>query len=853
MFSKRIRTLSVAAGALAVSGLLAGTASAQLSLTTEGSPVTENFAGFTGTGFDTPPAAGQLDSNTWRVTGMSDGDGTFGGTHTTGDFARGSSTGGVVTGGVYHFDAGSADVLGLQPGGSDVTPGDITLRVQNNTGVDLTEVVVSYDIWVYNDQPRANSLNLAFSTDDATYTPVSSADYTTPEVADGSPTWVSVSRSATLSVPVNAGDFVYIQWQTDDISGGGSRDEFGISNVSITGNATGAPPQASVIAAHSFGGDVVATFDLDPGAVVPGDFTLTVDGATVTVSAVSGTGVARTLETATALPVGLGDIDNLAVADTANTDPSNIDFYVYPPISLLADGTIPTGVPTGVIGVVNAKVTTGGGDNDVAYTVQDAAAPYSGLIVRDTVNDPSVGDEVEILAETFVEFSLLRTDALEFSNLGAGTPFAALEISPSDFQFDDDGSVADPFVGILVSFDVPLTNAVDGGFGEWDFAEGVIIDDAFYDYNAGSEVVAGNDYNITGVGYFSFGDYKVQPTGAGDIVEEPGVPPVDASLIDAMPIAADTLRVSFDVEPVPAPVAGDFTLEDSVDGAIAISAVTPIDTTTYDLTHASTEDNLTTDSLTYTAGLGGSVTVLAGLQNDIIAIQQAGEGGPNFATAPLAYNVPVAVRGVVVFDENFREFWISGADGAGGAWNGLMVRGDSNGIFEGAGDIFDAGDVLTVTGVLSERTTGGGSQTGFQGVTPDDLFDIVAGGTIPAPVAVTAADLEATSAPNGLAEQYESVLVTISEALVIQGAPDSFNVFSALATGGAQVDIDDDADFGYSTPSNYSGDFIAGNTITSLTGIVTDLFGTYKVNPRNANDITVSPTANVEDWMLMQH
>jgi hypothetical protein len=65
----------------------------------QATPVTlfsETFSGFDGSGFAPSPATGQLDSNVWRVTGMSDGNGTFGGTHDSGDFARGSSTGGVV-------------------------------------------------------------------------------------------------------------------------------------------------------------------------------------------------------------------------------------------------------------------------------------------------------------------------------------------------------------------------------------------------------------------------------------------------------------------------------------------------------------------------------------------------------------------------------------------------------------------------------------------------------------------------------------------------------------------------------------------------------------------------------------
>ena len=196
-----------------------------------------DFAGFTGSGFVPSPAAGQLDSDIWRVTGMSDGNGTFGGTHTSGDFARGSNNGGVTTGGVYAFtNVGSADntILGVQPGGSDFSPGDITLKIQNTTGAAIQDLYISYKIWTYNDQGRANSLNFSYSTDDLSYTAISSLDFTTPEVADGSPSWVSTDRSTTISgINLANNAYVYLKWTGNDVSGNGSRDEYGIDDVEV--------------------------------------------------------------------------------------------------------------------------------------------------------------------------------------------------------------------------------------------------------------------------------------------------------------------------------------------------------------------------------------------------------------------------------------------------------------------------------------------------------------------------------------------------------------------------------------------------------------------------------------------
>ena len=217
-------------------GLTMASSHAQLIVNDFNTSITENFSGFTGTGFSPTPAVGQLDSNTWRVTGMSDGNGVFGGTHTIGDFARGTSTGGVTTGGTYAFDVGGGStIIGFQPAGSDFTPGTLTARLENNTGGVISQLNISYNIYTYNDQGRANSFNFAYSSDDLGYTSVPALDYTTPEAADGSPAWVLVNRSTSLTgLSILNGDNFYLQWQSDDVSGGGSRDEFGLTNLSIT-------------------------------------------------------------------------------------------------------------------------------------------------------------------------------------------------------------------------------------------------------------------------------------------------------------------------------------------------------------------------------------------------------------------------------------------------------------------------------------------------------------------------------------------------------------------------------------------------------------------------------------------
>jgi len=198
-----------------------------------------NEGEFDGTGFVSSPATGQLDSDAWEVTGLSDGSLSYGGTGTSGDYT-GSSTGGGAGSGINAFDTGSGNIsLGIQPAGSDFTPGTITLRAQNQTGNTVTTADLAYLIYVYNDATRGNSFNFSYSTDDSTYTDVGALDLTSADAADGSPTWVSNSRSTPITgLSIANGDYLYLRWSGDDVSGSGSRDEFALDDIDLKFNPT---------------------------------------------------------------------------------------------------------------------------------------------------------------------------------------------------------------------------------------------------------------------------------------------------------------------------------------------------------------------------------------------------------------------------------------------------------------------------------------------------------------------------------------------------------------------------------------------------------------------------------------
>lgn len=213
--------------------LFVATAHAQLMLNTPGVPVTIDFTGFAGAGFQPGGGAGTLDSDLWGVTGFSEGGVDFGATVNTGDFARGTTVGLVTSGGIYAVDIAGNQGLMVQPTADDFTPGSFILKIENNTGIDITELSVAYTLYVLNDAGRSNSFNFSISYDNITYNPIPALDYTSPEAMDFTPYINDLSTSIT-GLSFTAGSVLYLQWTGDDVGGSGSRDEFALDDIVLT-------------------------------------------------------------------------------------------------------------------------------------------------------------------------------------------------------------------------------------------------------------------------------------------------------------------------------------------------------------------------------------------------------------------------------------------------------------------------------------------------------------------------------------------------------------------------------------------------------------------------------------------
>ncbi|TXC78654.1 hypothetical protein [Luteibaculum oceani] len=195
-----------------------------------------NKGAFLGYGLHPDPQIGYLDSDAWRFTGFSDGNSSFGGNESSGDYARGWSSGNTSTGGIYGFETSSGNyALGIQASSNDCTPGSIILRGTNGCGGRIGSLRLSFTIWVHNNENYASSITPFFKTEQGDFQYLPEHTVSTGGNEDSSPEWSAVQVSYSLEgISILQDSIFEIGWYLDDLSGSGSRDEIALDNISIT-------------------------------------------------------------------------------------------------------------------------------------------------------------------------------------------------------------------------------------------------------------------------------------------------------------------------------------------------------------------------------------------------------------------------------------------------------------------------------------------------------------------------------------------------------------------------------------------------------------------------------------------
>lgn len=194
-----------------------------------------------------PAGEGQLDLNAWDYfvdggsTAAINTPSTFPGTLPAGN---GFYEGGALATGLNATLLNGDRALGIQPTGGHFSAGNITLRVVNNTGGTLEQIAIAYTLGIFNDRDRSNSFTLYWSASNAqdSYQPVVGSAVVSPLETDAAPEWAISQISVVVngfSVP-NGGNF-YLRWVGDDVEGAGQRDEFAMTNISLTAQALTGP------------------------------------------------------------------------------------------------------------------------------------------------------------------------------------------------------------------------------------------------------------------------------------------------------------------------------------------------------------------------------------------------------------------------------------------------------------------------------------------------------------------------------------------------------------------------------------------------------------------------------------
>ena len=193
-----------------------------------------NEGSYLGIGLTPTPLSGQLDGNAWEITGFGTNH-NFNETSEADDMARGVKTTSVGIGGLYSFEVVSGNyTIGVQPGSSDFTTGNIILKITNNTGTLVNSIALNYVVYILNDQNRSSSFNFSYSSDNITYTKDADLDITSIADADNSLLWIENDKSTIIpSLNLSNGSHFYLKWTGDDVGGTGSRDQFALDDIII--------------------------------------------------------------------------------------------------------------------------------------------------------------------------------------------------------------------------------------------------------------------------------------------------------------------------------------------------------------------------------------------------------------------------------------------------------------------------------------------------------------------------------------------------------------------------------------------------------------------------------------------
>jgi hypothetical protein len=472
--------------------------------------------------------------------------------------------------------------------------------------------------------------------------------------------------------------------------------------------------------------------------------------------------------------------------------------------------------------------------SDNNFVIQDGIGPWSGILVYDPSYsvEADLGDSVIISGKVQEYYGMteiyLFTDCYQEMASGLEVPSPTV-VTTSAVSGASVNNIEERYEGVLVRVENVTVTDDSLGFGEWevnDGSGGCRVDDmAYYFYTP----VNGEGLDaVQGALFYSYGDYKLEPRGDGDIVG---------------PLAMYTLRYS-----PHAPTASDVvTFSIEVLGDNPVSSVKLFYSTdggaNFDSTAMSSPDSV------YTAN-AGPFTDGTIVDYYVEAWDNAGFSArkPGFGT----YDFRVGMRTIYQVQSTF------GGDGDSSAYAGepvnlsgivtaatgeysdyyFFIQNSYTGgetpafrgvkVYDRTGEVeVERGDSVTVSGDIWEYF----NETEIAMFFPEAITIHSSGNSVPEPYSVTTASIETS-------EDWEGVLVSAENATVID--PDA-GFGEWLISNGTAADtcrVGDDAYYTY--------DPLLGESLGYVNGIVMYAYKKYMLEPRDDDDICAASEAGVD-------
>lgn len=233
-----------------------------------------------------------------------------------------------------------------------------------------------------------------------------------------------------------------------------------------------------------------------------------------------------------------------SVAITATTPPTPTIKKIYDiQFTTNANGDSPElGNVVTTKGVITGIVKNG--PDRHAFFIQDSAAAWNGIYVYER-NDSTlvIGDSVEVTG-TVAEYNGL-TELTFVSNI---TVLNSGNTLPTPVVTTTGNANMEQWEGVVIQTLNAECVSNTNGFGMWEINDGsgsLLADDDIYFYHL--TAVVGSHYDVTGIGHYSFGDYKILPRDANDISLVVGINELNSSNVAVYPNPAKE-QITFETD-----------------------------------------------------------------------------------------------------------------------------------------------------------------------------------------------------------------------------------------------------------------------------------------------------------------